>query len=220
VERWRVAVAIVTALAALPLLAIDNVSSADPDSHHVASPEDPSIALLATRAAVWADAHENQREENVDEALAVGQQVQAEEAARAAQSAADASAAAAARRAAEAKRKADAAARASTRKSALPPALPPVVLPPRRGDPTADQWAALRACEASGDYSAVSSQGRFRGAYQFDQATWDLIAREHFPELVGVDPAAASPADQDAVALALYRIRGTSPWPRCGSSLR
>jgi muramidase (phage lysozyme) len=66
----------------------------------------------------------------------------------------------------------------------------------------------------------VSSGGRFRGAYQFDQPTWDLISRQSFPHLVGADPAAASPADQDAVALALYRIRGTSPWPRCGSALR
>jgi resuscitation-promoting factor RpfB len=65
----------------------------------------------------------------------------------------------------------------------------------------------------------VSSGGRFRGAYQFNQATWDLVARQHFPHLVGVDPAAASPADQDSVALALYRERGASPWPRCGSAL-
>jgi len=34
---------------------------------------------------------------------------------------------------------------------------------------------------------------------------------------VGVDPAAAAPADQDLVAMALYRARGTQPWGgRCG----
>ena len=41
-ERWRITVAIVAALAALPLLAIDNVSSADPERPLVA-PDDPAI---------------------------------------------------------------------------------------------------------------------------------------------------------------------------------
>jgi hypothetical protein len=227
VERWRVAFAIVAALAALPLLAIDNVSSADPERPLV-DPDDPAVDLLASRAAAWGVAHEIRRQDALNEALAVGQQVQAEEAARLAEEARAAATAAEAaqkaeqsRRAAEAARKADADKKAAAaRKTSLLPPLPTTPAPPRAGDPTAEQWAALRQCEASGNYGAVSSGGRFRGAYQFDQPTWDLISRQSFPHLVGADPAAASPADQDAVALALYRIRGTSPWPRCGSALR
>jgi len=80
-------------------------------------------------------------------------------------------------------------------------------------------WAALRNCESSGNYSAVSASGRYRGAYQFARSTWDSVARSSYPHLVGVDPAAASPADQDAMALALYRSSGSSPWPHCGRHL-
>jgi peptidoglycan endopeptidase LytE len=228
VERWRIAVAIVAALAALPLLAIDNVSSADPERPLV-EPGDPAVDLLASRAAAWGVAHELQRQRSLDEAIAVGQQVQAEEAARLAEEARAAATAAEAarkaeqaRRAAEAARKADAdkRAQAARRTTTVAPPARTTTPPPREGDPTAEQWAALRQCEASGDYGAVSSGGRFRGAYQFDQATWDLIARQSFPHLVGVDPATASPADQDSVALALYHLRGASPWPRCGGALR
>ena len=35
----------------------------------------------------------------------------------------------------------------------------------------------------------------------------------------GVDPAAASAADQDAQALALYNRQGAGPWPHCGVHL-
>lgn len=80
-------------------------------------------------------------------------------------------------------------------------------------------WAALRRCESSGNYSAVSRTGKYRGAYQFSRATWDSVARSNYPRLVGVDPAAASPADQDAMALALYRSSGSRPWPHCGRHL-
>jgi hypothetical protein len=227
VERWRVAFAIVAALAALPLLAIDNVSSADPEQPLAVSADDPAVELLAVRAGAWTEAHDAERQAGLDEAIAVAQQVKADEAAklaeqqRAAEEAARAEqqrkAADAAKRAESAK-KADAT-RSSARKTTLAPAVP-TTSAPRSGDPTAEQWAALRRCEASGSYTAVSANGRFRGAYQFDQATWDHVARSSHPSLVGVDPAGASPADQDAVALALYRSRGASPWPRCGAALR
>jgi peptidoglycan endopeptidase LytE len=225
VERWRITVAIVSALAALPLLAIDNVSSADPERPLVAA-GDPAVDLLASRAEAWTVAHEVQRQESLDEAVAVGQQVQVQEAARLVEEARAAATAAEAaekaeqaRQAAEAARKADAEKRAAAaRRATTSPPRATTTPPPRDGDPTAEQWAALRQCEASGNYGAVSPGGRFRGAYQFNQATWDLVARASFPHLVGVDPAAASPADQDAVALALYRQRGASPWPRCGAA--
>lgn len=80
-------------------------------------------------------------------------------------------------------------------------------------------WAALRRCESGGNYGAVSSSGTYRGAYQFSRSTWNSVARGSYPHLVGVDPAAAAPADQDAMALALYRSSGARPWPHCGRYL-
>ena len=80
-------------------------------------------------------------------------------------------------------------------------------------------WAALRRCESGGDYGAVSAGGSYRGAYHFSRSTWNTVASSSYPHLVGVDPAAASPADQDAMAMALYRSSGSSPWPHCGRHL-
>ena len=77
--------------------------------------------------------------------------------------------------------------------------------------------ASIRACESGGNYGAVSSSGSYRGAYQFDRQTWNGVAQRHNPALVGQDPAAAAPADQDAMASALMSERGTSPWPVCGN---
>jgi len=86
--------------------------------------------------------------------------------------------------------------------------------------PSSEQWAALRKCESGGDYSVTNPSGKYRGAYQFDRSTWNSVAGRHAPGLVGVDPAAASPADQDAMAQALYGERGARPWPHCGRHLR
>ena len=86
--------------------------------------------------------------------------------------------------------------------------------------PSGEAWAALRECESGGDYSIASSSGRYRGAYQFARTTWDSVAERHNPSLVGVDPATASPVEQDAMALALYREAGSGPWPVCGRHLR
>jgi hypothetical protein len=98
--------------------------------------------------------------------------------------------------------------------------LPDAPARPARSGPSPSQWAALRRCESSGNYSALNPSGRYRGAYQFDRPTWNSVASRHAPHLVGADPAAASPADQDAMALALYRSRGAQPWPHCGRHLR
>jgi hypothetical protein len=75
--------------------------------------------------------------------------------------------------------------------------------------------ACTRAHESdtAGGYQAVSPDGTYRGAYQFDQPTWDSIAAAiGRTDLVGTDPAAASPADQDTLATALYEVRGNAPW--------
>lgn len=86
---------------------------------------------------------------------------------------------------------------------------PPRVAPagtatPRAGGP----FAAIRACESGGNYSANTGNG-FYGAYQFDQGTWNSVGGTG-------NPANASPAEQDKRAAILYAQRGSSPWPVCG----
>ena len=80
------------------------------------------------------------------------------------------------------------------------------------GGPTYEQWAALRQCESSGNYGAVSPSGLYRGAYQFDLSTWASVGGDG-------DPAMASPAEQDHRAQVLWSQRGPSPWPVCGRYL-
>lgn len=104
------------------------------------------------------------------------------------------------------------------------PEAPVVVGPPSGGGdglpPTAADWAALRQCESGGNYAIVSSNGLYHGAYQFLPSTWDSIAnRNGRQDLVGVFPSLAQPADQDAMAQALYALQGASPWPVCGQHL-
>lgn len=70
--------------------------------------------------------------------------------------------------------------------------------------------AVIRECESGGDYGAISASGTYRGAYQFDHATWQGVGGSG-------DPAAASPAEQDMRAQMLYDQAGASPWPVCGS---
>jgi peptidoglycan endopeptidase LytE len=81
------------------------------------------------------------------------------------------------------------------------------------GGPTPAQWAALRQCESSGNYQAVSPSGLYRGAYQFDLQTWRSVGGTG-------DPALAPPAEQDHRAQILYSQRGASPWPVCGRYLQ
>ncbi len=79
------------------------------------------------------------------------------------------------------------------------------------GGATAEEAAFLakvRQCESRGNYSIVSSTGRYRGAYQFSVQTWQGVGGTG-------DPAAASPAEQDARALALLRLQGKRAWPVC-----
>ena len=108
----------------------------------------------------------------------------------------------------------------SAHRSALESAGLPTDRVPVAPGPSAEQWASLRECESGGDYAITNPSGRYRGAYQFDRSTWNSVAERSAPRLVGVDPAAASPADQDAMALALYGERGPRPWPNCGRHLR
>lgn len=79
-------------------------------------------------------------------------------------------------------------------------------------EPTPEQWAQLRWCESSGNYQVTNFSGKYRGAYQFDQATWESVGGSG-------DPAAAAPPEQDKRAKILYDTRGSSPWPYCGRYL-
>ncbi len=51
------------------------------------------------------------------------------------------------------------------------------------------------------------------GAYQIYQGGWDTFAtRIDRHDLIGVPPHTALPADQDAIALAMYNELGAKPW--------
>jgi Transglycosylase-like domain len=91
------------------------------------------------------------------------------------------------------------------------------VAEPYQGVLSDAQLSRLRNCESHGNYESVSQSGRYRGAYQFSRSRWDSLAQEHFPWLVGVDPAMAEPAWQDLMARALWSESGPAPWPVCGA---
>lgn len=71
--------------------------------------------------------------------------------------------------------------------------------------------AALRGCEAGGNYSNKSNP-KYRGAYQYNYSTWNNYAGYH-------DPADAPPYIQDQKAWETYSARGWQPWPACSSKL-
>jgi hypothetical protein len=68
---------------------------------------------------------------------------------------------------------------------------------------------SIASCESGGNPEAVSSDGTYRGKYQFDQGTWESVGGHG-------DPAAAPEAEQDYRAALLYSESGSSPWPICG----
>lgn len=68
---------------------------------------------------------------------------------------------------------------------------------------------AIAACESGGDPTIVSSDGTYRGKYQFSFSTWASVGGSG-------DPAAAPEQEQDYRAALLYAASGSSPWPVCG----
>jgi hypothetical protein len=239
---------VVTATLALPFLVLDNAESAarTPDDELVEAvapaPDGPEYLDLGLRAQAWTSARNALVDDNVELAVelaaqsrvALEQQIgqlaaeqRSIEEARAAEQARAAEAerariAEAERRAAEAAAAAAPAPNAAAAAPATTAAPTTTTAPPRPTgpvEPTPEQWASLRACESGGNYQAVSSSGRFRGAYQFSQPTWDWVAGNVAPHLVGVDPATASPADQDLLARTLHALRGPGQWPTCGRRL-
>jgi len=87
---------------------------------------------------------------------------------------------------------------------------------PTRDVLTDDELLRLRMCESTDNYQATNPSGKYRGAYQFDQPTWDRVAERHFPWLAGLDPVDVEPWWQDAMTRALWSERGRQPWPKCG----
>jgi hypothetical protein len=66
----------------------------------------------------------------------------------------------------------------------------------------------IAECESGGNPRAVSPGGQYRGKYQFSLSTWHNLGGEG-------DPVEAPEAEQDRIALKLYRRSGTAPWPSC-----
>lgn len=77
------------------------------------------------------------------------------------------------------------------------------------GGVSLETLAAIAACESGGDPTIVSSDGSYRGKYQFDYGTWESVGGTG-------DPAAATELEQDYRAALLYSRAGSSPWPICG----
>ncbi|MEX1007886.1 MAG: transglycosylase family protein [Acidimicrobiia bacterium] len=77
-----------------------------------------------------------------------------------------------------------------------------------------DFLSCVKQRESGGDYTIHNTGGSgASGAYQFMPGAWNSIAGSvGRDDLVGTDPAAALPADQDAMAAALYAQRGAGPW--------
>jgi hypothetical protein len=69
---------------------------------------------------------------------------------------------------------------------------------------------AIAECESGGRPDAVSSDGTYRGKYQFHLGTWASVGSEG-------DPIRFSEPEQDRrAALLIKRSGGSSPWPNCG----
>jgi peptidoglycan hydrolase-like protein with peptidoglycan-binding domain len=67
----------------------------------------------------------------------------------------------------------------------------------------------IAECESGGNPRAISPGGQYRGKYQFSRETWRNLGGTG-------DPADAPEWLQDRLALKLYRLSGTAPWPNCG----
>lgn len=68
---------------------------------------------------------------------------------------------------------------------------------------------SIGECESGGDPTIISSDGSYRGKYQFSFSTWESVGGSG-------DPAEASEMEQDYRAALLYSQSGSSPWPVCG----
>jgi hypothetical protein len=94
-----------------------------------------------------------------------------------------------------------------------PPPPPPPAPAPARSNSAFLACTRAHESDSAGGYGAHSPNGLYHGAYQFLQSTWDNVARRsNRHDLVGMNPANASPGDQDQLALNLYHWQGAGPW--------
>lgn len=70
------------------------------------------------------------------------------------------------------------------------------------------QLNSIASCESGGDPTSASSDGTYRGKYQFDRGTWASEGGHG-------DPAKAPEVEQDYRAAALYK-QDPGRWPNCG----
>jgi peptidoglycan hydrolase-like protein with peptidoglycan-binding domain len=66
----------------------------------------------------------------------------------------------------------------------------------------------IAQCESSGNPTAVSPDGTYRGKYQFSRETWRELGGSG-------DPASAPESEQDQMAAKLMATQGPSAWPNC-----
>ena len=89
--------------------------------------------------------------------------------------------------------------------------------PNRAVPPSEALLGCIRKYETGGGTDTrgnYASNGRYKGAYQFDQRTWDAAARSSVhTDWYGRNPATAPHEIQDSMASHLYRQRGLQPWP-------
>ena len=238
IERWRVAVVALATVAALPLFVLENPAStgaltgvadaAGAPAPAVTAAADRSFDMtpLVKRAEHWHDARatmaiilrlDSAAAEHEAEAIALAREVADFEYARHQRIAVTI---AELRKERERQRLLDEEdARRARAMTTSGPTTTIMAPPPIKEGPSDIQWEALRYCEATGNYGAVSPTGKYRGAYQFSIETWDWIAGLYYEHLIGLDPAEARAVDQDRMARALYDLRGRGQWPVCGRYL-
>ena len=240
IERWRMAIVALATIAALPLFVLENPASTGAltgvaDASGAPAPKPigvipsaPSLDVtpLVSRAGQWHDARatmaviirlDSAAAEHEAEAVALAREVADFEYARHERIAATI---AELRKERERQRLLDEEdARRERAMTTSGPTTTIVATPPIEEGPSDVQWEALRYCEATGDYGAISPTGNYRGAYQFSVETWDWIAGLYYEHLIGLDPAEVRAVDQDRMAQALYDLRGRGQWPVCGRYL-
>ncbi|HUY30045.1 MAG TPA: transglycosylase family protein [Acidimicrobiales bacterium] len=91
-----------------------------------------------------------------------------------------------------------------------PNGVPPSTSPIPSGT-IAQDFAGIRNCESSDDYSLDTGNGYY-GAYQFSLGTWEGLGGTGLPS-------SAPPPIQDALAYKLYLASGWGPWPECAAIL-
>ncbi|HEY1595706.1 MAG TPA: transglycosylase family protein [Thermoleophilaceae bacterium] len=79
--------------------------------------------------------------------------------------------------------------------------------PDSSGD-TSSELQKIASCESSGNPSAVSPDGIYRGKYQFSRETWRELGGSG-------DPASAPESEQDSMAAKLMQTQGPAAWPNC-----